>query len=130
LNQFRRFMMGRYGYDQLTRALIGVSLVISLLGSITRFYVLMYVSYLILAYTIFRILSRNINQRTRENYNYVNFMNSIKGKLRALKLQWSGTKTHKYYKCPKCRQTIRVPRGKGRISITCPKCRTEFIKRT
>jgi ribosomal protein L37AE/L43A len=61
---------------------------------------------------------------------YYKVADSVKRSLTNLKLSLVGTKTHKYYRCTHCRQLIRVPRGKGKICISCPKCRTEFIKRT
>ncbi len=130
MNQFRRFMYGRYGFDQYGRALIFFALFISLITTFTRAGWLFVVGYIPLAYAIFRIMSKNIQKRSRENMMYYNFMNKLRSKLNHIKLDLVGTKTHKYFRCPQCKQTIRVPRDKGKIAITCPKCRREFIKRT
>ncbi len=130
MNRFQRFMYGRYGFDQLTRFLVVIAFIISLLSSFTRVSVLLIFSYLILFYALFRVFSKNISARTRENYRYVGMTNLIKNRFHKLKRTFFGTKTHKYYLCPKCKQTIRVPKGKGRICISCPKCRYEFIKKT
>ena len=130
MNQFRRLMYGRYGFDQYTQAIVMSSLLISLVAMISRYKLIFIGSYLLLGYAIFRIVSKNIAKRSQENLIYCSFINAIKKKLRNLKLSLIGTKTHKFYKCSRCRQTIRVPRGKGRICISCPKCKTEFIKRT
>ena len=130
MNQIRRFMYGRYGFDQLSRALIVMALVISLISSFSRSGYILLISYIPLFYAIFRTLSKNIAKRSQENMMYCQLAGRLKNRLSQLKLLALGTKTHKYYKCGKCRQTIRVPRGKGKISITCPKCRAEFVKRT
>jgi hypothetical protein len=130
MNRFRRFMYGRYGFDQLSQFILWMAIIVSFVGTISRFYVVTYAAYFILAYAVFRILSKNISRRTQENYKFMGVKNSIVGRLQKIKRTIGGTKTHKYYLCPNCKQTIRVPKGKGKISITCPKCRTEFIKRT
>lgn len=130
MNQLRRFMYGRYGLDNYTRALIGVALILSLIGAFTRNGVLVLVSYIPILYAVFRMFSKNIAKRSQENLVYCNMTRSLKNKLKNFKLALIGTKTHKYYRCPRCRQMIRVPRDKGKISISCPKCRSEFVRRT
>lgn len=130
MNRFRRFMSGRYGFDQYTRALIIIALVLSLAAALTGNRPLVLISYIPALYAIFRILSRNINRRSQENFTYCEMMRKLKNSWKNFMLLMVGTKTHKYYRCRKCRQMLRVPRGKGKISISCPKCRTEFIKRT
>lgn len=128
---FRRFMYGRYGSDELNIALligaVAVSLVNSILSLVFR-YSLTYVRivspilYLLmlglLGWGVFRTLSRNIYARQKEN--------------RWFKQRWQRLRDRKnrYYRCPKCRQTVRVPKGKGKISIHCPKCGEKFIKKT
>lgn len=129
-NRLQRFMYGRYGFDQFTRALIIVSLVLSVITSFLRINGLFLIAYIPFVYAIFRFTSRDISKRTRENMAYCRIANNFRRNLQQMKQLLIGTKTHKYYKCRKCRQTIRVPRGKGKICITCPKCRTEFIRRT
>jgi ABC-type transport system involved in cytochrome bd biosynthesis fused ATPase/permease subunit len=123
-------MYGRYGIDQFTQFLIWLAIILTLISTFTRWNALIYLSYLPLIYAVFRMLSKNINSRSRENYKYLGVVNAIKNFFRKNKLKISGTKTHRYYNCPSCKQTIRVPKGKGKICITCPKCKTEFIKRT
>lgn len=130
MNQFRRFMYGRYGFDQLGRALIIFSLAISLIASFTRFIPLYPLSYILLIVALFRILSKNIQKRSQENMVYYKMTYAFRNKMKQIKLSLIGTKTHKYYHCPQCKQTIRVPRDKGKICITCPKCKREFVKRT
>lgn len=130
MNNLRRFMYGRYGVDQLSRGLIIMALIISVISSFTRYPYVILLSYIPFVYAIFRTLSKNIAKRTQENVVYCRMLDDVKKKLKDLKLSLIGTKTHKYYKCSRCKQTIRVPRDKGKICITCPKCKHEFIKRT
>ena len=130
MNQIRKFMNGRYGFDQLTRTLIYASLILSVLSMVLRYNPLYLLSYLPFVYAIFRIFSKNITKRTQENMKYYKMTNMIRNKIQNIKLAVIGTKTHKYYKCVHCKQTIRIPRGKGKISITCPKCKAEFVRKT
>jgi len=130
MNRFRSFMQGRYGVDQFGRALIVISLICSFATIFTRVLPLYILCYIPLAYAIFRLLSRNILKRSQENMVYNRISSAFRNKVKQIKLDLIGTKTHKYYHCPQCKQSIRVPRDKGKIAITCPKCRREFVKRT
>ena len=82
---------------------------------------------LILCY--YRSLSRNISKRTEENYRYYTLKDRVDGKFRGLKDQWANRKLYHYYRCPKCRQKLRVPRGRGRIQISCPAAAPSSSKR-
>ena len=118
----RSFMQGRYGTDKLNMTLLGVGccfVVVSMFfgTSILRL-VLTLLSYVLMILAIFRSFSRNTYQRYQENRRFLMLLNRFKDK------------THRYYRCPKCKQPVRVPRGKGKIAITCPKCREKFIKKT
>lgn len=130
MNRFQRFMYGRYGMDHLSRFLIGITLLLSIIGSLSKKSIIIYISYLFLFFVLFRMFSKNIQQRAKENMIFVQLFQRIINSFQKLKRTFFGTKTHKYYRCPGCRQTIRVPKGKGKICITCPKCRAEFIRRT
>ena len=118
----RRFMMGRYGTDKLNMAILCAGVVCSLLAALIRLpllnLVLLLLSYVLLFLVIFRSLSRNTYKRYQENRKYLLFVQRFKDR------------EHRYYDCPRCRQQVRVPRGKGKISITCPKCREKFIRKT
>jgi len=129
-NSFQRLMYGRYGFDQYSKGLIIVSFLLSIVATFTRFTLLILVSYIIFAYVIFRTMSKKIAKRSQENQIYYKLTFNLKTKLKNWKLVLVGTKTHTYYKCSSCKQLIRVPRGKGKICISCPKCKKEFIKKT
>ena len=78
----------------------------------------------------YRMFSRNISRRTEENYKYYAVKDRIRNKFSGLKDQWDNRKLYHYYRCPQCRQKLRVPRGRGRIQISCPRCGTQFIKKS
>ena len=129
-NFLRNFMTGRYGPDHLTIAMIILSLVLNLLHGILRFVPLMYVSYALLALAIFRVLSRNITRRRSENDKFIRYWWPIRTRASRSWANIKHRKTHKYLKCPGCGNTLRVPKGKGKIQITCPKCGERFFKKT
>ena len=118
----RRFMMGRYGTDKLNMALLGVGLAACILSMFIRFapvtLALTVISYIFMGWAIFRSFSRNTYKRYQENRKYLMALQKVKDR------------EHRYYDCPRCRQQVRVPRGKGKIAITCPKCKEKFIRKT
>ncbi len=118
----QRFMRGRYGTDKLNTLILGFGLVFCLLSMFMPLpwlvLLMTALSYLFMGIAIFRCLSRNTYKRYQENRRYLAFVGRIKDR------------RHRYYSCPKCRQSVRVPKGKGKIAITCPKCRERFIKKT
>jgi hypothetical protein len=123
-------MMGRYGNDQLNQFIYVVaviSIVLELITHLTIFYILSLVL-IILGYV--RTFSRNINRRYDENMKFLEKKDSILNHFRRQKYYAAQRKDFHIYTCPTCRQKIRIPRGKGKISVTCPKCRSSFIKRS
>lgn len=130
MKRLRNFMNGRYGYDQLNKILIVIYLIIYISTFFIRNYAITVITYIPLIFAFYRIFSKDIEKRTQENFRFIRGLNLMKSKLRNLCLILIGTKTHKYFLCSRCRQTIRIPKGKGKICITCPKCRMEFVKRT
>jgi len=129
-NSLYRFLQGRYGNDQLNKfiyVLLFVSLLLNLF--IFKAFYLTIITYLLLAVLLFRTYSRNIYKRRMENTKFLNLTKPIRKRFSILNKNRKD-KAHKYYLCPNCSQSIRVPRGKGRIEIKCPKCQTKFIKKT
>lgn len=118
----QNFMRGRYGSDKLNTFLLIVGVVISILSMITGngivSFVLTLIAYFLMGLVIFRMLSRNTYQRYQENRKYLRIWERLKDK------------EHKHFDCPRCRQPVRVPRKKGKIAITCPKCKEKFIRKT
>ena len=128
--KLRRFMQGRYGADQLSRFLTAIGLVLIILNLFVRSNIIVYLVMAILVYCYYRMFSRDYNRRYAENQKFLTWQNKIKYKVNNWKRNLADRKTHHIYKCPSCGQKIRVPRGKGNIIVTCPKCRTEFQKKS
>jgi len=123
-------MIGRYGPDQLNVAMIIVSLALNLLNSLLGFAPLTYLSYVILALALFRMLSRNITRRRTENDRFIRYWWPVKTKIKRFIANAKQKKTHKFFKCPSCGKNLRVPKNKGKLQITCPKCGERFIRKT
>lgn len=114
----RRAFGGCYGVDQLSVAILIVDLVLCTVGIFTRVSWISLLSYIPMGIVLFRMLSRNKYQRNRENRRFLQILDRIKDR------------RNRYFRCPKCRQMVRVPRGKGKVAITCPRCGDRFIKKT
>lgn len=125
-----RFMYGRNGVYSLGKFVLAISIIVMLLAGWTDSLILSYLSWIGIIYLYFRMFSRNIYKRSSENQWYLNKSYKIRTFFYRQKNLLLQRKTHHIYKCPTCRQKIRVPRGKGRIEIRCPKCNTRFIKKS
>ena len=115
---FARFLYGRYGPDQLNNALLILGASMAVIGMLFSLPVLTVLSYLPLGLCIFRMFSRNANRRRLENQRFMQLLNRLRDR------------DSRYYSCPRCHQTVRVPRGRGKINIHCPKCGNQFVKKT
>lgn len=132
--KLRRFMQGRYGVDALSRFLLGTGLVAIVISSALSgryvgilFYVLGWVSFIS---CYFRMFSKNITKRYAENQTYLAKTYKIRCFFQNQKNLMRQRKDYHIYTCPNCRQKIRIPRGKGKIEVRCPKCSTTFIKKS
>lgn len=117
-----RFMAGRYGTDKLNMYILGLGVVLCIIAmfipvSFAKL-ILTLLSYGLMIWTIFRSLSRNTYKRYQENRRFLQMIDRVKDR------------DHKYFNCPRCHQPVRVPRGKGKIAITCPKCKERFVRKT
>ena len=119
---FQRFMMGRYGTDKLNLTILGAGVGLCVVVMFVRqpgvVMALTALSYFLMFWAIFRMFSRNTYKRYQENRKFLRLVERLKDR------------EHRYFDCPRCHQPVRVPRGKGKISITCPKCKEKFIKKT
>ena len=123
INQWlQRFMTGRYGTDKLNMYILGCGLIICMMALFIRTPVvnlaLTILSYGLMFWAIFRTFSRNTYRRYQENRKFLMLLDRIKDR------------KHKHFSCPKCHRPMRVPRGKGKIAITCPKCGERFIRKS
>ena len=125
-----QFMQGRYGVDDLSRFLLGLSLAGILLDFFLKSRIFYSLTLILVLFVYFRMFSRNIGKRYQENMKFLQIKGRILGLWTQKRDYLRQYKTHHIYKCPTCRQKIRVPRGKGKISIHCPKCHTDFIKKS
>ena len=120
--KLRQFMVGRYGTDKLNMVILTAGVIISIVAMFMPFpltkLLLTMLSYVLMFWAIFRCFSRNTYKRYQENRKYLMWLDKVKDR------------QHKYFSCPRCRQPVRVPRGKGKIAIKCPKCGEKFIKKT
>ena len=121
--KLRQFMIGRYGTDGLNQFLSIASLVLLLIAIISRVNLFTYLGAALLIFCYYRTFSRNISKRTEENYKFYTLKDRVDNKFKGWKEQWAN-------RCPQCRQKLRVPRGRGRIQISCPRCGTQFIKKS
>ena len=114
----RRFMTGRYGTDKLNMWILGGGLILCLISLFVNLLVVNLLltagSYALMGLAIFRTFSRNTYKRYQENRRFLLWLDRVKDR------------KHRHFSCPKCRQPVRVPRGKGKIIITCPKCKEKF----
>ena len=127
--KFYRFMQGRYGIDQLNSFLMIVCVICFIVNMFIGSIVLTYIAYGTWLFVIFRMFSKNIYARNRENDKYLNFFSPLSRWLK-LKLMSKQDPSNKYFSCPKCKQMVRVPKGHGTVVVTCPNCQNKFEKRT
>lgn len=125
-----RFMQGRYGTDQYSKFMIGVGFALVIISLFWRSRILSWLVLAILAYVYFRMFSRNIQKRYAENQKFLQMTSGVRGSLTKQKNRAEQRKAYRFYKCPACSQEVRVPKGKGKIEIDCPKCHTKFVKRS
>ena len=128
--KLEQFMQGRYGMDQFGRALFWATMICLILSLFFRGSFLYILGIVLIVYSYFRMFSRNYAKRYAENQQYLQLTQGIRRKFATFKRDMAQRKTHHIYHCPNCKQKIRVPRGKGQIIVTCPKCHTEFVKRS
>ena len=124
LEKISRFMSGRYGFDRLGQALAIASCVCMILAGLFGSRILTIISYIAAIICIYRIFSKKIVYRVNENRKFNELCAWVVAFCRR------DRKTYRYFRCPKCKKTVKVPRKRGRIMIVCPHCRNEFIKKT
>ena len=125
-----QFMQGRYGADQMGQMLSAVSMVFLIISLFSRNQAWFLLALIGIVYNYFRMFSQNISKRYAENQKYLTMTAGIRRKLASWKSQLAQRKIYHIYRCPGCKQKIRVPRGRGKIEIRCPKCNTRFVKKS
>lgn len=122
----KKKMVGRYGIDQLSMALLSLGLILMIVTLPFKWLLIRLLSILPIILCYYRIFSKKIYKRQQENFRFIRFYTPIVKKLNLIKKRFKERKTHCYFKCPTCKQMLRVPKGKGNISITCAKCKNVF----
>ena len=132
-DRLARLFYGRNGVDKLSTFLWVVGLVLLIISSIVRRFASNGVGYIIwvlalvcIVLSFVRIFSRNVSRRAAENERYLSIKNSVVNRFRGRKARFDQRRDYKFFKCPECRSVLRVPRGKGRIYVTCRKCGARF----
>ena len=123
-----QFMQGRYGADQLNLALIAAAVVGSFAGGLLRMPLLVLLTDALLIVAFFRMLSKDLGKRAAENAKYLEKTAGIRKSVREFAARMRNRKQFHYYTCPKCRARLRIPRGVGKVTITCPGCGEKFEK--
>ena len=128
-SKLQQFMIGRNGADQFSFATLLTGLLVSFLSSIFSSSILSFLSTLLMVYTIFRMFSRRLDKRRAENARFLSIFRTVKRKLSST-LAHMKDREHRYFRCPNCKQQMRVPRGKGRIQVTCRSCGVTFEEKS
>ncbi|MBQ1275375.1 MAG: hypothetical protein U0L26_05045 [Cellulosilyticum sp.] len=130
MDWLKKFMIGRYGTDQLSLTLLVLGLLLCMLTIPFNNWFIRVLPLIPIIVGYWRALSKNIYKRQQENFKFIRFYTPILKHWRTFIRRFKERKTHRYFKCPSCHQTLRVPKGKGNISITCPKCKNIFHGRS
>ena len=128
--KMQQFMYGRYGNDQLSRVYLGITLVLLVLSLFTRWTIFYIAGIVLLVYCYYRMFSKNIAKMSAQNQKYLNWRYGLAVKRQKAKTHMEQRKIYRFYACPQCKQKVRVPKGRGKICITCPKCKMEFVRKS
>ena len=128
--RMQQMMVGRYGNDELSQALSVAGLVCLVLSWITGGDLFYGLALGFLIYATFRSMSRKIEKRSAERSAYLRMAAPVRNWLALTKKRWSERKTHRYFKCEQCGAVLRVPKGKGKIELSCPQCHCRMIRKS
>ncbi|MBQ7086095.1 MAG: hypothetical protein IJM96_01295 [Clostridia bacterium] len=128
--KINQFMYGRYGTDRLNMFLLKLSIILVFLSYFPKMGICSLIAYIFVIWALFRSLSKNLHKRRLELYKYEEIKRDFKGRISLIKQIWQNRKTHKYFRCKNCGNIFRVPKGKGKIEVTCPKCKTKSIRKS
>lgn len=128
--KMQQWMAGRYGYDELSKAMFIAAVICMVLACVPSLQFMYIPAIALWLWSMVRCYSRNLEKRRAERSAYLQFTGRIKSRFGVKKRAWKERKTHRYYRCKQCGTTLRVPKGKGKIKITCTKCHSEIVKKT
>ncbi len=130
MHRLRAYMAGRNGIDQMNIILLVMVLALNFAGRFTDLLIFRLLASIALVYTVYRILSRNLAQRRAENYRLMHFPVYLRQLQRSRRERRKQSGEYRFFTCPDCRNKLRVPRGKGKLQITCPRCGQRFSGKT
>lgn len=128
-DSFRSFMVGRYGGDQLSRVQVWTGFAIYIIAIITGLGILSYLGLAMYVWAFFRIFSRNVEKRAAENQLYLQKTANVRRNATQAANRFKNRKQYKYFRCPKCKSYLKLPRNVGEVTVTCGKCRHQFRKK-
>ena len=129
-SRLAQFLYGRNGFDNLARTCNAVAILLLVINIFAQSTIIYFLWVAFFGYSIFRVYSKNIPKRYAENQKFMEITEVPRKYMKLVGLQWRDRSVSRYYICKCCHQQIRVPKGKGRIEIRCPKCGNRFIKKT
>ena len=121
-----RFMIGRYGVDRLYHFLLVLCFILIIVNLFVGSFIISCLETALLIYATFRVLSRNIYKRQRENQFFLKITEKPSAFFKLLKCKFRDRKTHVYKKCPSCKNNLRLPKKKGKHTVACPCCQNRF----
>lgn len=128
--RLQQFVAGRYGTDSFSAFLNICGLIFAILGNFKALRFLYFVGLIMILYSSFRVLSKNFVARQKELNRFLRWSEKPKAEMKLMGNRFRDRKTHRYYKCKNCKTVMRVPKGRGKIEITCPRCRAKSIRKT
>ncbi len=128
--KMQRLMFGRYGYDAFSRFLSVAAFVLLGIHILFVFWPFYFVGSALIIWSVFRCFSRHMEARRKELYKYQAVVGKISGWLRMRRRIFLERKINKYYRCKRCKAYLKVPKGRGKLEISCPKCHYTFVKKT
>ncbi len=114
-----------YGRDDLGRFLFVVAIVCIVANLFVKHVAFLIVANVCMILDLLRIFSKNYVKRRIENERYLKIYRKV---TRWFKVRFKNVKDkqHKTLLCPTCVQMVRIPKGKGKIVVTCPNCKSKF----
>jgi membrane protein implicated in regulation of membrane protease activity len=125
-----QFMKGRYGTDELSLFFMGVIAISLIVGATTKYTVFFAIAFVVLIFSYVRMLSKNYSKRHHENQVYLQGLRRITNPFKQKLSRMRQSKDYRFFKCPGCKTRVRIPRRKGKVQITCPKCQNKFLRKS
>ncbi|WP_297393525.1 hypothetical protein [uncultured Peptoniphilus sp.] len=125
--KMRKFMIGRYGQDALGKFILSLALIVLVINLFVKTAALSAVALVLIAYSYYRIFSRDISARYAENKKFLTSIDPLRKKFFSSKTKYENRKVYKYIRCPKCKFEMKVPKDKGKIRVTCKSCGEKFV---